>query len=65
MDFGLRSLLNRLHSVVASFYSHRVWLAVVSLVILYPSMYYTHVLNAASDSDNLWPVITYSIAFPV
>ncbi len=65
MDFGLRSLLNRLHSVVVSFYCHRVWLVVVSLVILYRSMYYTRILNATSDSDNLWPVITFSIAFPV
>ncbi len=61
MDFGLRALFNQPHAVVASFSCHRVWLAVVRLPIFCRVMYHTRLLNAAFDSDNLWPVIIYPI----
>ena len=40
-------------------------MAVVRLPIFFRVMYHTRLLTTAFDSDNLWPVIIYSIITPI
>lgn len=65
--YGLRypSVISTNLTVVVSFCCHRVWLAVVRFNF-FPTSCITYAFSMPHfDSDNLWPVITYSTITPV
>jgi hypothetical protein len=45
---------------VAPFYRDRFWLVIVCIGLISPLVYYIHI-KSCPDSDNLWPVITFTI----